>query len=220
MPRKSSKRKEIQSDEFQYIFHGVGLTDSEKRVGKRQFKAYRTNFHIDSLSDLHLLEELVFRETLQVRYKKEIFEYHDNRRVKENSKSPIVPSHMLKALDDNLNQVVMLKEKLGLFKAKGAKDPYKHLQMLKRKFEKWGEENQGSRTFPCPHCTKMIMLKIRADIWEAQKHTFFKDKILANKKLWKLYKDGKITRHEVAQVLGTADDYCEWLEKHIFPQDK
>jgi len=38
------------------------------------------------------------------------------------------------------------------------------------------------------------MLKIRTEAWEAQKHPFFKDRILANKHLVKLYKDKKITK--------------------------
>jgi len=60
------------------------------------------------------------------------------------------------------------------------------------------------------------MLKIRTEAWEALKHPFFKDRILANKHLWKCYKEGKITKEDVAEILGCSPDYIEWLEKHLY----
>ena len=65
----------------------------------------------------------------------------------------------------------------------------------------------------------MILLKIRTEAWEALKHPFFKDKILANKQLWLLYKKGKITKKDVSLVLGTSEDYVDWLEEKIYKKD-
>ena len=60
------------------------------------------------------------------------------------------------------------------------------------------------------------MLKIRTEAWEALKHPFFQDKLLANRPLWKLYKDKKITKEDVANVLGCSAQYIDWLEKKIY----
>jgi DNA-directed RNA polymerase subunit RPC12/RpoP len=85
--------------------------------------------------------------------------------------------------------------------------------------KKWREENQGSRSLQCPHCGKMVLLKIRTDIWESLKHPFFKDKILANTHLMEMYRIGKISKHDVAKVLGTSVDYVAWLVKKIYQKE-
>lgn len=211
MLSKSNNNKELH--DFKYEFEGVGLTADELKPAKKSFNDYRKRYHIDSLSDLHLLEELVYKETLLQRTKEQISKATENKRLKD---ANYVPTHLHQVEDDMINTIVMLKERLGLFKAQDNQDPFQYIQTLKKKFNKWMEENQGSRTFPCPHCLQMIMLKIRTDIWEAQKHPFFKDKILSNEKLWKLYKDGKITKLEVAEVLGTSEAYVDWLERKIY----
>lgn len=216
MASKSNKDKELESNEFEYVFQGFGLDPYEKRTANRSFTEYRKRYHIDSLSDLHLLEELVYNETLLQRIKKQVQQSSENKRLKDEN---YVPTHLHETVDEHIKTIVMLKEKLGLFQAKNEKDPYKYIQVLKKKELKWMEENQGSRSFPCPHCSKMVMLRIKTDVWESQKHPLFRDKILANEELWKLYKEGILNKTQVAKVLGTPEDYIDWLDKHIFPQD-
>jgi len=199
-------------------FQGTGLTPSERKWGKKQFNEYRKKYHIETPSDVQVLEELVFREALQERYKTKIGKLAEN--IKQNGKTKVqtevIPKHLLNALNANLEQILILREKLGLFEEKKGKDPFQYVQMLKRKHKKWLEENQASRTLICPHCAKMIMLMIRTEVWEALKHPFFKDRILANEHLWKLYKEGKITKQDVAKTLKVSDDYVDWLEEKVF----
>jgi hypothetical protein len=57
----------------------------------------------------------------------------------------------------------------------------------------------------------MVMLKMRTEAWEAQKHPYFKDRLLGNEQLIRLYKLGKLTKEDVASVLGTSPDYTDWL---------
>lgn len=201
----------------EYKFVGTGLMAGEKRWGTKQFNSYRERYHIENFSDLEILSELVFREALQERTKKKIEKYGDKAKDKEKGNNTVIPQHLLSFLDENLGQVITLKEKLGLFEDKTT-DPYQYIQTLKKKFKKWREENQGSRTFPCPHCSKIVMLKIKMDKWDALKHPFFKDRIIANEHLWKMYKEGKITKQDVANVLGTSDKYIDLLEERIYKQ--
>lgn len=194
-------------------FKGIGLTKGEKNQAEKRFEEYKQRYHIESLSDLQLLEQLVFREILQERTKKQVRKVTNaKKKAEENAISP----YLLKVLNENEERILILKEKLGLFEEKKGEDPFKYIQRLKKKFKKWREENQGSRTLICPHCSKMVMLKIRTKAWEALKHPFFKDRILANVHLWKLFKEGKITKDDIAKVLGCSPDYVEWLEEKIY----
>jgi hypothetical protein len=93
------------------------------------------------------------------------------------------------------------------------------LGSMMKKYKIWRSENQGSRTLVCPHCGKMTLLKIRMEAWEAQKHAFFKDRILANPHLMEMYKNGKISKHDVAKVLHTSLDYIDWLIKKVYYRD-
>jgi len=63
----------------------------------------------------------------------------------------------------------------------------------------------------CPHCGQMCLLKMRTEHYDTIKHPYFKDRILFNENLIKLYVQGKITRKEVADVLGCSTDYVGWM---------
>ncbi len=227
MTSKPKKKKDLQQKE-NIKFRGTGLTTTEKRWGSRKFNEYKTRHHIDSLSDITLLEELVFREALQERYKLKIGACgidieEKNKKKFENNKpkttSEVIPRYILTSLNTNLEQILILKDKLGLIGENRGDVLFKHIQTLKNKFKRWREENQGSRTLPCPHCSKMILLKIRTEAWEALKHPFFKDKILANKHLWKLHRNGTITKDDIKEILGISSDYIPWLEDKIYGKE-
>ncbi len=203
------------------VFKGIGFTRNEKRRAEQKFKTYKEIYHIDSLSDLQLLESLIYREILQERTREQIKSdvkkkaKKDNGEIESDGLRPL-SARLMKVLNENEEHILILKEKLGLFEDKKVKDPFKHIQILKKKFKKWREENQGSRTLICPFCSKMVMLKIRTKSWEALKHPFFKDRILANVQLWKLFREGKITKDDIAKVLGCSSDYIDWLEEKIY----
>ena len=192
-------------------FKGTGLTHNEKRIAQRKFKKYKEIYHIDSLSDIQLLESLVYRELLQERTKEQIKDDVDKNQILKPAST-----RLMNIINNNEECILILKEKLGLFEDKKVKDPFKHIQILKKKFKKWMSENQGSRTLICPHCSKLVLLKIRTKAWEALKHPFFKDRILANVHLWKLLKEGKITKDDIAKVLGCSSDYIDWLKEKIY----
>ena len=203
-----------ENNKFNFKFEGTGLAKEEKKEAKKSFSSYRRQYSINNLSDLELLSELVFREALQNRYKRKIEDLSDEQKE-------VIPKYIIESLDSNLSEIIKIKEKLGLFEDKKKTDPFEKFNILRKKFFKWMEENQGSRILTCPHpeCGKTIMLKIRTKAWEALKHPFFKDKILANKELWKVYKEGKITKEEQAKILGVTPQYIDWLEEKIFKSD-
>jgi len=129
------------------------LTVSEKRWAKSRFEDYRNHYHMESFSDLQLLEELVFREALQERYKKKIGKLakptKKEKSEKEDTKNKpkvvaeVVPKYLLKALDENLDKILIIKEKLGLFEEKKEND-FNAFQILDKKFKIW-KENRGAK---------------------------------------------------------------------------
>ena len=204
----------MEQESKNFEFQGVGLGRYEKPKGRKAFEDYCNHYHITAYSDLQLVEELVYREMMTERLKSKANSIEEKN--KKENKEYTVPRSLVETMNENFNQILAIKEKLGMFENKDGQDGFNYIQQLKEKFKLWCKENQGSRTVVCPHCSKMIALFIKPETWEAEKHPFFKDKLLANKHLWKLYKEGKITKEDVAEVLGCSAKYIDWLESKIY----
>jgi len=184
----------------------------EKKRGKELATKYFSDYTFEFISDKNTLKQLIYLEIVNERLQKMLNEFYTD--------SKAVPTQMMEALHKNVMQVTALKESLGLTKDTGDEDKsdaMKALDTLKKKFKKWRAENNGSRTIICPECSKMVLLKIRTDAWEAQKHPFFIDRILANKALIDLYRKNRLTKKEVADILMTSEDYIDWMISKIAP---
>lgn len=200
--QKDEKEKKIDSIDIEGLFSDV----KERRFAKELLNKYLEEFSIDNISDKSLLKELIYLEVFQ----KMRLQASAEKFQKENGS---VPLQILDSIHKNLDKIVSLKTSLGLTKNANAEanDAFNAFELLKRKAKNWREENQASRTLVCSHCSQMIMLKIRTHAWEAQKHPFFKDRILANDHLVKMYMNKQISKEDVSKVLGTSPDYVEWL---------
>ena len=195
-----------------YRFQGEGLEKTEKKTAKKLFDGYKKNYSIDSLSDLQLLESLVYRETIQIRYKNKIAKISESKTIE---KENIIPKNLLNALNDNLTQILILKEKLGLF-SEDKKDEYKAFEVLEKKFDIYKDEHIEEFDIDCPFCAKKFFLNRRTDKYQPSKLVLFKDKVLCNSTLWKIYKENKITKEEFAEILNVSEDYIDWLEEKIY----
>lgn len=218
--RKTNKDNELEAKE--YKFQGTGLTALEKRWAKRRFKDYCVRYSITALSDLLLLEELVHREIYQQKLHKKIGELSKDTKAKTNkdgtkkeTKSEIVPTYIIRSLNENLNQILILKEKLGLF-AEKKEDEYKAFEILEKKFGIYKDEHIEEFEVDCPFCAMKFFLNRRTDKYQPSKLILFKDKVLCNSELWSLYKLGKITKEEFAKILNVSENYIEWLESKIY----
>lgn len=196
-----------------YKFSGAGLTSSELGWAKKRFKTYQNHYHIENFSDLSLLEELVVREAQQERYKEETVRISESEKVKESGL--LIPAKYRKALDENLEQILILKEKLGLFEDKEKETLYNYIQTIEKKAKKYREEHPEEYSFPCPHCSKMIHSKVRMNEknFIITEHPFFDGKFLSNKYLLKLYKEKKLTKDDIAQLIKIPVDYVNKLLK-------
>lgn len=196
------KKEDIDGLELDSLFP----IDDERKSARKLAKKYLSTYTIETVSDRNTLVQLLFLEMMNFRLQASI------NKVYEDSK--IIPMQMLDSLHKNLQQIGETKEKLGITRAKlddQKKDTIELLDTLKKKFKKYREQNQLSRQMVCPYCGQMCLLKMRTEHYETIKHPYFKDRILFNENLIKLYTQGKITRKEVADVLGCSEDYVGWM---------
>lgn len=189
------------------------IDKNEKKEARRLLNKYLLDYTIETISDKNTLNQLIFLEIFNQRIQNEL-----------NKQGVEISTKTVENLHKNLIQITLLKDKLGLSRDKNSfnrDDAYTALEVLKKKFKVWAQENQASREAMCPHCKKKILFKIRTDIWELQKHPFFKDRVLGNSAIIKLYQEGKLSRKDVGNILECSSDYIDWLiEKwNLIPTD-
>ena len=192
----------------------------DKKFAKGLAKKYLEDYTIETISDKNTLKQLIQLEVLNIKLQDQINTYY-SKDADEKSKKIRIDT-LIEAVHSNIKEISALKDRLGMGR-KDNKDVsgYNELELLKKKFKKWLEENQGSRTIACGHCGKMLLLKIRTDKFDVQKHPFFKDKILYNAHLLKLLAENKITQEDVAKVLETSVYYVNWLlEKYPIAREE
>jgi len=185
---------------------GLFTSKPEKKQAKELLKKYLTDYTIETVSDKNTLSQLIYLEILNLRLQEAL------NKVQIDTKA--IPTATVDLIHRNLEQISKLKVLLGVtknVKDQNKQDGFAYLQLVKKKYKKWLEENQGSRTLWCPHCAKATLLKIKMDIWESQKHPFFKDRILGNEHLINLYKAGKVSRDDLSKIFEVSPDYVDWL---------
>ncbi len=197
-----------------YKFRGLGLNKHDKVPARKRFNDYQAKYSIDALSDLLILEELVFREIIQDKLKVKIGEIISSEVIQE---SNIIPSHLQEEYDKNEDRILILKDKLGLFIDKKVNDPYEKHEILERKAKIYRQDHPEEFKVTCPFCSEIFFLNRRIDKYEVSQLRLYKNKVLCNEGLWSLFKEGKITREDVAKVLNVSKDYVDFLEKKIYP---
>ena len=202
-----------------YKFVGKGLLQGEIRTAKKKFQDYLDTYpHLAKMTYYQLLEELIFHEYMNNRIKLKIEEL--SKANKDTGGAITIPPKIQKELDANMDVQFKLKEKLGLFEDKATLDAYKDFEELREDFKEYRRRNPNQFKCTCPSCSFIFFLKRRTDQYEEIDSPWFKDKVLCNPELWQLYVDNKISKEDIAKVLGTSVDYIDWLHKRIFNNKK
>ena len=204
-------------------FIGSGLSPEEIKYGQARHSEYKKIYpQLNKLSNLQLLEELIWLECLQERFKSQVGLITkpikgDDGKVKIES----IPKHLQESISGNLAQIIELKTKLGLFEDKQVLDAFKYLDAMFKKAAVYRSEHPLDYKVSCPHCTKIFFLKRKTKGYEEFISPFYADdKVLKNTPLHNLYKAGKITKEEEAEVLGVSSDFIDWLDENVYKKKK
>lgn len=193
------------------IDSGNFINDAEKKLAKKSFESYLAKLDFENVSDLSTLSTLVYNEILSKRLEKSI-----NKCTNKDGES-YISDKLLKSHADLTNQILNLKTKLGIDKDV-KEDEFTSLQLLKKRFNNWLQENKSECTiavpFECPKCNhsdvKMVFLRKRVKDFEAIDHAWFAGRFYINKYLLQMVEDGKMTVEDCAKAHKVSVDHIKF----------
>ena len=198
-----------------------GLTTKEKRWGAVRFRDYTSNYpHLHKMSQLLMLEELVFTEALHEKIKEKIAQISELKKENKDSVDSLLPKNIQEALRESNDAQLRLKERLNLFEDKTKLDAYRSFEDLKSDFQEYRRRNPNSFKVTCPSCSFIFFLKRKTECYNEIDSPWFRDKVLCNEPLWDAYKCKEISKKRIAAILGTSEDYIDWLAEKIFATKK
>ncbi len=202
-----------------YQFKGTGLTPKEKKWGEQRFSEYRINYpHLHKMSDLLILEELIYQEALHERLKEKISQTTRKQVISEKAE---FPSHLQEDLKSSIDLQFRLKEKLGLFEDKKKLDAFRDLQETEEKFKQYRKENPDLFKVTCVQCAFPFYLKRRTVDYEPLTASWFKNKVLFNLPLFKKYLSGEpLSKKDMTEILGVSEDYIDWVIEKFMTDKK
>ena len=190
---------------------GNFLDDAEKKLAKKIYEAYLEKLDFENFSDLSTLSTLVYSEVLSKRVEKSI-----NKCTNKDGES-YISDKLLKSHSDLTNQILHLKEALGINKTE-KEDEFSALQLLKKRYAQHILENRAEYTlwvpYMCSGCGKQDieghLLRLRVKDYEVLKHPFFSGRFLWNSEIMKDVENKVITPEQAARYLKTSTDYIFW----------
>ena len=141
-------------------FTGSGLTPEEVSLGRIRYSEYLKNYpQLNKLSNKQLLEELVWLECLQERFKKNVGIVSQPTTGPDGKMSiAAIPRHLNESITEGLNQIMALKTKLGLFEDQKQLDAFRDIDDLKHKAAEYRKQNPLSFKCTCfPAGTKISL---------------------------------------------------------------
>ena len=204
---KALVEKKIQEEELLTAF--VGLGEDEKQKAIQLYDQYVSEHSFESLAEKSTLINLVYLEILNDRIK--MFIEQEGK-----DKKGAIPLRMTEQLVENTNQIMSLKEKLGMMKDADSENALELINELKEKALAYYNEHAGETYVKCPECQSLFRLLMKVDGLEPAKATFFRGTTLYNQKLMELYHYKKVSLEEVADILGFNHKYVTFIYENIY----
>jgi hypothetical protein len=187
----------------------VGLDEIEKQKAINLYDQYVSEHSFESLAEKSTLVSLVYLEILNDRIKIFI-------ELEGKQKQGAIPLRMNEQLTFNTTQIMSLKEKLGMLKNKEDESALDLINELKEKALIYYNEHAGCTIVKCPHCQQLFNLLMDITNLTPEKCTFFRGTILYNLPLLNLYHLKKITKIEVAEILGVHQNYVDFIYNSLY----
>lgn len=191
----------------------VGLNDKEKDKAIQLYDKYVTENSFENLAEKSSLTNLVYLEALNDRIKLFIDK-------ESQEKNGAIPLHMVEQLISNNEQIMKLKDQLGMLKNKENDSFIIAWDELKKKALDYYSSHAGETYVKCPECQKMFRLLMKIDGLDVAKASFFKGTSLYNEPLLKLYHQKRLSKEEVADILGVHSKYILFIYNNIYLKEK
>ena len=194
--------------------------ETERDFASNLLGKYLTESAIESFTDRDTLRQLIDLEIIVERIKALL-------NIEYDKANKAIPLQMLDQLTSLNNQIMDLKERLGLTQKKEDKnDTVKVIDNMLIRFHKWVNkpENRSNYEFQCPKCSEIFLVRRRLDKEkdEVKGHPWFIDGgILFNKAIFEDLDLGKISEDQAARYLNATLDYIKWIRQNYpLNQDK
>ena len=211
-------------EEEKYKVEWIGFDKSEIKRANKLYSEYLEHYpYIESFSDLEDLKLLVSNVVLLERLDTLVY----NREKTKLSKYDI------DARKELANQILNLKDKLGLSKVR-KREAWKDIwTSLKKRIIHHLQSNRGAFEFKCPHCGEFALLAIKIKDYNTFPFKFFKGTFLYNYWLFKMMEEGKITKNDLIKIFDDykekpkedennprLSDYIDWIYKKVYLKEK
>ena len=204
-------KEKIEKDEI--LGSLTGCLPEEMKFASDLLQNYLAESSLSSYAEKDTLKQLVYLEVILERVKVYI--------NKETEKAnPVPPIQMLEQLQYLNKQIIEIKNELGLTQKEDQKTVLDEWNKLKAKALNYYKESAGCNVVKCPECKKLFMLLKDVRNYTPEKITFFKKTMLYNKKLFEIYELGRITKEEMATILGVSNEYIELIYNQTYLNDK
>jgi hypothetical protein len=174
----------------------------EQKSAEEKFRNYLQNNIIESENDIDVLRSLIYNEVYEQRLQKQINEVTspdpDNP-----DKKLFFSDKLTSQLTDIQDQKLSLKTKLGIGVEEKNKNELTGLQLLKKRFNQYINQNKNEFTIVAPDGT-ILLLRRRVKDFDAMEHPFFAGRWLFNYEILKDVKKKIITKEQAWRYLSCA----------------
>lgn len=213
----------LKEEDYKIDWVGFSCKEEVKRANKL-YSEYLIHYpYIESFSDLDDLKMLVSNMILIERL--DIL-------MSEREKTKI-SKYDIDARRELSNQILNLKNTLGLSKAR-KQESWKGFWIgLKKRVAYYLNNSRGSFEFKCPSCGEFALLVLKIKDYNTFPFKFFKGTVLYNYWLFKMMEEGKITKDDLIKIFDDykkepqedksnprLSDYVDWIYNKIYLKEK
>ena len=130
-----------------------------------------------------------------------------------------IPVQYIQQVSELTEQIIKLKETLGLVQKESQKDTVTEWNKLKEKALNYYKESAGCNVVRCPDCKKLFMILKDMKSCIEMKLPWFKKTLLYNRKLFELYDQNRLTKDEMAVIFGVSQDYIDYIYEGTYKNE-